>query len=68
MLGAIFSELARNAWNYTPGNSCEFTNNAAGNPTSITYYQGANVVFIQNFTYDANNAITKIECVKPSNP
>lgn len=67
MLGSIFTELARNAWTMTPGNSCDLVNDANGNPTQITYSQGDNVVFIQNLTYDANNSVTHIECVKPSN-
>lgn len=65
MLGTIYNDIARDGWTNTPDNTMEITNNASGNPTSITYKQGNNVVFIKQFTYDANGYITKIECVKP---
>lgn len=67
MLGSIFTELARNAWTMTPGNKITFVYDANGNATSITFYQGQNVVFVQNLTYDSNGNCTLIECVKPSN-
>ena len=67
MLGSIYTELARNSWTMTPGNACDFTVDANGNTTAITFSQGGNVVFVQNLTYDANNNCTRIECVKPPN-
>lgn len=67
MLGSIFTELARTAWTMTPGNACDFSYDANGNATQITFSQGDNVVFVQNLTYDSNNKCTRIACVKPSN-
>lgn len=62
MIGNIYTQSARESWATVPGRSFECVNNANGDPTSITFYQGNNVVFVQYFTYDANNNITKVEC------
>lgn len=62
MIGSIYTEIARDAWATVPGRSMEFVNDANGNPTTITYKQGATVVFVKYLTYDANGDVTKIEC------
>lgn len=65
MIAGVNTETTRDAWVTVPGRSIEQTVNANGDPTSITYKEGTTAVFIQNFTYDANNNCIKIECVAP---
>lgn len=65
MIAGINTETTRDAWVTVPGRSIEQTLNANGDPTQIVYKQGTTAVFKQLFTYDANNNVTKIECVTP---
>lgn len=65
MIGSIFNILERENWTFVPGRSAVPAYDANGNPISITYYEGLNVIFIRNFTYDGNGNCVKIECVTP---
>lgn len=65
MLGNIFTEIARDTWTNTPGNSMALTW-TDGNPTAITYLQGDTVVFVKSYTYDADGNPTLISCSKPT--
>ena len=62
MLGSNYTEVTRDNWATVPGRDVEFTNNASGKPTKITYLEGDTVVFAQYLTYDANGNVIKIEC------
>lgn len=63
MLGNLFTELARFAWTFVPGRSTQQAYDETGKVTSITYYEGQNIIFVRNFTYDSNGNCIKIECV-----
>lgn len=62
MIGGNYTEITRDMWTTVPGRAVEFTNNASGKPTKITFLEGEDIVFAQYFTYDANGNPTKIEC------
>lgn len=62
MLAGIYREIVREAWCTVPGREMQFTNNADGNPVKIGFYEGENLVFVKNFTYDENGNILKIIC------
>lgn len=66
MLAGIYRETTREAWCTVPGRSMQFTNNANGDPVKIDYYEGENLVFTKNLTYDSNGNIIKIECTEGS--
>lgn len=63
MIGGIYTEITRDSWSFVPGRYTVFTNNASGDPVSISYYNPDNTLaFVRRFTYDANGNVTKIEC------
>lgn len=62
MIGGVYSVTARDAWVLVPGRSYIPEYNENGNPTKITYYDGANVVFVQYYTYNDNGNCIKVEC------
>ena len=66
MLGSLFNEITRDSWTKTPNNAKTLTYDSNGNPLTITYYQGDNVVFIETFTYDSNGNPIRIECNSPT--
>lgn len=65
MIAGVNTEITREAWTFVPGRTTQLTYDANNQVTSISYLEGANVVFIRNFTYDAYGNCTQIECVKP---
>lgn len=65
MIGGNYTDITREAWTFVPGRSVLPTYDANGNVLTMTYYDNNTVVFVRNFTYDANGNCTKIECVNP---
>lgn len=64
MIGSIYTEIARDNWNTTPGHSTALEFNANNKVTKITYKNGNTTVFAQNFTYDANGNCILITCTE----
>lgn len=64
MLGNINIDAARDAWNVTPGHSTALEYNANNKVTKITFKNGNDTIFAQNFTYDENNNCILITCTE----
>lgn len=64
MLGNINIDAARDAWNVTPGHSTALEYNTNNKVTKITFKNGNDTVFVQNFTYDANGNCILITCTE----
>jgi hypothetical protein len=64
MLGNINTDLARDAWNVTPGHSTALEYNANNKVTKIIFMDNGDTVFVQNFTYDANGNCILITCTE----
>lgn len=64
MLGNINIDTARDAWNVTPGHSTALEYNTNNKVTKITFKNGNDTVFVQNFTYDANGNCILITCTE----
>lgn len=62
MIGSIYTEVTRDAWTTVPGRSSALEYNENNKVTKITYYDGNNVAFAKNFTYDANGNCILITC------
>ena len=62
MLGNINTTEARaSGWTVVPGRECTVDYNANGQPVKETYYNtDGSVVFAINYTYNANNKVSKI--------
>lgn len=64
MLGNINIDAARDAWNVTPGHSTALEYNANNKVTKITFKNGNDTIFAQNFTYDNNGNCILITCTE----
>ena len=64
MLGNINIDSARDAWNVTPGHSTALEYNTNNKVTKITFKNGNDTIFVQNFTYDANGNCILITCTE----
>lgn len=66
MIGGNYTETTRDAWTCVPGRDVDITYNEYNKPTSETFIDNGNVVFIKVFTYDANKNVIKIQCKAPT--
>jgi hypothetical protein len=65
MIGNSYAISIRDSWGLVPGHRIHLTNNAAGNPVRIDFYENGTILFYQVLTYDNNDKVTDIECLTP---